>query len=457
MPSSKLFTIPLGIFCALMTIFLFSCGSTETPSEESSSAVPTATSPTATPQETSKSGPIPQEVLFSVQVAEALIGEPVSGQSETCLFSAAQNNQDFADAISAVILNQEQLSGKQFTDLVTSVRDCVSLELMNEAIAIGLSLGVGNDNLFQCLMGQTISAESDDAFVGLAAVTVGYPIPAEFGDATVDVLTACVSHEILASQLSLQYLQTQYFMVEVDQDCLVNELDVSGIALLFWRAAFITQDSSQLAAVAALVESCAVALHAGLLDTVPEDFIAWAGERILTEVAPPARVNTYSSDPPMTIEIGATYLATITTADGEMVFELFAETAPVTVNNFINLANDGFYDGLVFHRVLEDFMAQSGDPTGLGTGGPGYQFADEVDNGPPMEARGLLAMANSGPGTNGSQFFITFVPTPHLTGKHTVFGQLIGGDDVLSAIDLRDPAKPVSRGEEILTIQITGQ
>jgi cyclophilin family peptidyl-prolyl cis-trans isomerase len=306
-------------------------------------------------------------------------------------------------------------------------------------------------------MGQTISAESDDAFVGLAAVTVGYPIPAEFGDATVDVLTACVSHEILAGQLSLQYLQTQYFTVEVDQDCLVNELDVSGVALLFGEAAFITQDSSQLAAVAALVESCAVALYEGLLDAVPENFIPWAGERVLTEVAPPARVNTYSLAPPMTIETGATYLATITTADGEMIFELFAETAPVTVNNFINLVNDGFYDGVLFHRVLEDFMAQSGDPTGLGTGGPGYQFADEVDNGPPMEARGLLAMANSGPGTNGSQFFITFAATPHLTGKHTVFGQLIEGDDVLSAIDLRDPAKLTSRGEEILTIQITGQ
>ncbi|MDG1489409.1 MAG: peptidylprolyl isomerase [Actinomycetota bacterium] len=159
----------------------------------------------------------------------------------------------------------------------------------------------------------------------------------------------------------------------------------------------------------------------------------------------------------MTIETGATYLATVTTADGEMIFELFAETAPVTVNNFINLVNDGFYDGLLFHRVLEDFMAQSGDPTGLGTGGPGYQFADEVDNGPPMEARGLLAMANSGPGTNGSQFFITFAPTSHLTGKHTVFGQLIGGDDVLSAIDLRDPEQPTSRGEVILTIQITEQ
>ncbi|MCH1512206.1 MAG: peptidylprolyl isomerase [Acidimicrobiales bacterium] len=452
MPSLKLFTIPLGIFCALVTTFLFSCGSAETPPEESSSISPTVES-----EETPKSGPIPQEVLFSVQVAEALIGEPVSGRSETCLFSAAQNNQDFADAITAVISNQELLSGKQFTDLVTGVRDCVSLELMNEAIAIGLSLGVGNENLFQCLMAQTISAESDDAFVGLAAVTVGYPIPAAFGDATVDVLTACVSHEILASQLSLQYLQAEYFMVDVDQDCLVNELDVSGVALSFWKAAFITQDSSQLAVVAALVESCAVALHEGLLEAVPEDFIAWAGERTLREVAPPARVNTYSSAPPMTIETGATYLATVTTADGEMIFELFAETAPVTVNNFINLVNDGFYDGLLFHRVLEDFMAQSGDPTGLGTGGPGYQFADEVDNGPPMEARGLLAMANSGPGTNGSQFFITFAPTSHLTGKHTVFGQLIGGDDVLSAIDLRDPEQPTSRGEVILTIQITEQ
>ncbi len=142
------------------------------------------------------------------------------------------------------------------------------------------------------------------------------------------------------------------------------------------------------------------------------------------------------------------------TADGEMRFELFADTAPMTVNNFVALARDGYYDLTVFHRVLEDFMAQGGDPSGTGTGGPGYEFADETEERPELGERGLLAMANSGPNTNGSQFFITFAPTDWLNGRHTVFGRLLSGDEVLSAIDLRDPEAPNSRGEEILRIEI---
>ncbi|MEZ4590253.1 MAG: peptidylprolyl isomerase [Chloroflexota bacterium] len=163
------------------------------------------------------------------------------------------------------------------------------------------------------------------------------------------------------------------------------------------------------------------------------------GERPLANLTPVERNNYYNAPPAMTIDTSKTYEAIITTNKGEMRLRLFDDEAPVTVNNFVFLANQGFYDGTSFHRVLEDFMAQGGDPSGTGSGGPGYQFEDEVDTGLTFDRRGLLAMANAGPATNGSQFFITFVETPWLNGLHTIFGELVEGDDVLSAITLRDP------------------
>ncbi len=140
----------------------------------------------------------------------------------------------------------------------------------------------------------------------------------------------------------------------------------------------------------------------------------------------------YSEPPPMTIDTSKQYTATIETEKGSMVLELFASDVPVTVNNFVFLAREGFYDGTTFHRVIPDFMAQGGDPTGTGTGGPGYKFADEFTK--HTHVAGALSMANSGPNTNGSQFFITYSPQSHLDRKHTVFGQLVLGEKVLKAL-----------------------
>lgn len=169
-----------------------------------------------------------------------------------------------------------------------------------------------------------------------------------------------------------------------------------------------------------------------------------ASERPLAELDPAERTDYYPAAPEMIIDTDNVYQAVITLENGgQMVFELFDDQAPVTVNNFVFLANQGFYDGIVFHRVIEDFMAQGGDPTGTGIGGPGYQFEDEFDPALRFDRRGLLAMANAGPGTNGSQFFITFVPTPHLNDLHTIFGELISGDDVLEAITIRDPSSDI--------------
>ncbi len=179
------------------------------------------------------------------------------------------------------------------------------------------------------------------------------------------------------------------------------------------------------------------------------------GERPLAAIEPALRNDYFDEAPAMAIDTAKDYQAVIRMEDGgEMRFNLFDDEAPLTVNNFVFLANQGFYDGTTFHRVLADFMAQGGDPTGTGTGGPGYSFADETDNALSFDRRGLLAMANSGPDTNGSQFFITFVPTPNLDGDHTIFGEVVEGDDVLSAITLRDPGSATGPGDVISEIVI---
>jgi len=138
------------------------------------------------------------------------------------------------------------------------------------------------------------------------------------------------------------------------------------------------------------------------------------------------------------IDLKKQYTATIETNRGDIVLKLYARQAPVTVNNFVCLAEDGYYEGVTFHRVISDFMIQGGDPTGTGRGGPGYTFADEFDPKLKHDRPGVLSMANAGPKTNGGQFFITHVPTPWLDGKHTVFGQVTRGQDVVNRIEQGD-------------------
>lgn len=154
------------------------------------------------------------------------------------------------------------------------------------------------------------------------------------------------------------------------------------------------------------------------------------------------------------LDTSKSYVARIKTEKGEIVCELHAGEAPLTVENFVNLARSGFYDGTTFHRVIPDFMAQGGDPTGTGRGGPGYQFGDEFSPRLRHSGPGVLSMANAGPGTNGSQFFITYRSTPHLDGKHTIFGHVTQGLDVLRAIRERDPARDTQPGDRIETIDI---
>jgi peptidyl-prolyl cis-trans isomerase B (cyclophilin B) len=155
------------------------------------------------------------------------------------------------------------------------------------------------------------------------------------------------------------------------------------------------------------------------------------------------------------LDTSKSYAARFKTQRGEIVCQLYASQAPLTVENFVNLARAGYYDGTTFHRVIPGFMAQGGDPTGTGRGGPGYTFGDEFDASLRHDGPGVLSMANAGPGTNGSQFFLTFGPTPHLDGRHTVFGRVSDGMDVLLSIRERDPSRDPQPGDTIETIEIT--
>ncbi len=156
----------------------------------------------------------------------------------------------------------------------------------------------------------------------------------------------------------------------------------------------------------------------------------------------------YNNPPEMQIDKDKTYLATVETNQGTIEVELYPENAPKTVNNFVFLAREGFYDGISFHRVIPDFMIQGGDPTGTGRGGPGYKFEDETKGNPLVHERGSLSMANAGPNTNGSQFFIAHSPQPHLDGKHTVFGKVVNGLDVVDSIKQGDKMEKVTISEK---------
>jgi cyclophilin family peptidyl-prolyl cis-trans isomerase len=165
----------------------------------------------------------------------------------------------------------------------------------------------------------------------------------------------------------------------------------------------------------------------------------------------------WSKQPDMVIDVKKNYSALIHTDVGDILVNLHAQQTPVTVNNFVFLAREGFYNDTIFHRVIGNFMVQGGDPTGTGRGGPGYKFKDEFDPALRHDKPGVLSMANAGPGTNGSQFFITHVATPWLDGKHSVFGQVVNGMDAVMSIPERDPMKTQSPAVKIQSIEIIEQ
>ncbi|MBK7895697.1 MAG: peptidylprolyl isomerase [Anaerolineaceae bacterium] len=197
-----------------------------------------------------------------------------------------------------------------------------------------------------------------------------------------------------------------------------------------------------------------------LVPNVPFDYTVWdnyAQQRIaIAEAEAILEEKQYDAPPPMTIDVDASYTATITMESGdEIVIELLPQSAPETVNNFVFLAEEGWYDGVTFHRVIPGFMAQTGDPTGFGIGGPGYAINDEFDPDLSHDAPGVVSMANSGPNTGGSQFFITTGAATHLDGLHAIFGRVVEGMEIVEDITPRDPQVPnTPDGDRIETITI---
>jgi len=192
-------------------------------------------------------------------------------------------------------------------------------------------------------------------------------------------------------------------------------------------------------------------------DVVPTAAAAPSGAAPTTAAAAPAgQKKSYSAPPPMTIDPKKSYTATFTTPRGDFVVKLRPDLAPQTVNSFVFLARDGFFNGVTWHRVLPNFMAQGGDPTGTGTGGPGYTVPDEFTTQVKFDKPGLLAMANTGqPNSGGSQFFVTTAPADYLDGKYTIFGEVTQGQDIVNKIPLRDPEQnPTTPGEPIVKITI---
>ncbi len=197
-----------------------------------------------------------------------------------------------------------------------------------------------------------------------------------------------------------------------------------------------------------------------LVPNVPFDYSVWQGyveQRLVMIEAEAVLVDMqYDAPPPMAIDVDASYTATIQMENGgEIVIELLPKSAPETVNNFVFLAEEGWFDGITFHRVIPGFMAQTGDPTGLGIGGPGYTINDEFDPELSHDGLGVVSMANSGPNTGGSQFFITTGPATHLDGLHAIFGRVIEGMDVVEGLTQRDPQDPnAPEGDRIESITI---
>ncbi len=167
-----------------------------------------------------------------------------------------------------------------------------------------------------------------------------------------------------------------------------------------------------------------------------------------------AQSRSYDSPPEIIIASDRDYYATFRTERGPIRIKLFPEQAPITVNNFVFLAREGYFDGTTFHRVIKDFMVQGGDPTGTGTGGPGYHIRDEFHPSLRHDRRGILSMANAGPNTGGSQFFITYAATPWLNGRHAVFGEVVEGMETVNAIRERDPQRDPEPGDRIESVEI---
>jgi peptidyl-prolyl cis-trans isomerase B (cyclophilin B) len=392
--------------------------------------------------------PTPADPALVEQLGFSLTGSPMSSEHTACMLDLADGDTQLTAA-----LNGSSFTPEAFTALAIAIHTCVEHDTLAASL---LALAGAEDETSQASFSECALAEIEDptdgdlTYVGLSALRVGFPVPEGAAESTTSAAIDCVPVAGVANQFASATEQGSGFLIEVDRECLTDAINDEFLTA-FWDSLVSGEDTEGLAD---LVSDCSGEYDSGLPKEIPADWVAFSGDGTLAGVDPFVRNAAYTEAPPMVIDPENDYEAVLTTTDGEIRIRLFTEVAPVTVNNFVALARDGYYDATTFHRVLEGFMAQAGDPTGLGTGGPGYQFEDEATGLLEIDRRGLLAMANSGPNTNGSQFFITFDAATHLNGNHTVFGSVIAGDDVLDEIDLRDPELPAGRGEQLISVEI---
>ena len=387
------------------------------------------------------------------QLTGTLTGLPIEGEQLTCMVANTEGDTQLTALFNGFQAQGFEFSPEAFTALTVNVHECVDPIVLSGSL-IALSGGVGDAADFTSCVAARLSDEQtgDLAYTGLSALGVNFPVPEGAQEITIDAASSCIGNESLAAQFAAAREQASGFTEEVDLDCLNDGLD-DEFTQAFWRGAVTQTPTTN--DLEPLIEGCSSGFDSGLAQELPADFVAFSGEGALAGVDPSVRNNVYTEPPEFMLEDGVDYQAILTTTDGEILIDLYEDAAPITVNSFVALARDGFYDQTSFHRVLDGFMAQAGDPTATGSGGPGFSFDDEESGLTPINARGLLAMANSGPNTNGSQFFITLAAADWLDGLHTVFGEVLEGDDVLGQVDLRDPAAPTSRGETIISIEIT--
>lgn len=389
-----------------------------------------------------------------LSLVQALTGAPPAAEELACLAANTEGDSQLTEVFNGFGTQGYELQPEGFTALAVNTHECVNQDTLVTALGGLSALEDAGADEFRTCVGDQISAEpnGDLTYTGLAALLVGFGIPDGATQFTFDAVIECVTNEDLAEQISFQGENLQQFTVTVDRECVAEGLDDEAVEA-FWSTFILQQGDSD--EVMALLDSCTEQFNSDLSQELPDDFEPWAGVGALSGVNPFVRDGVYTAAPPDLLEDGVDYQAVLTTTDGEITIDLFEETAPITVNNFVALARDGYYDSTTFHRVLEGFMAQAGDPTGSGSGGPGYSFDDEQSALTDIDRRGLLAMANAGPNTNGSQFFITFEPADFLNGLHAVFGEVIDGDDIFAQVDLRDPQAPTNRGEQLVSVVIT--
>ena len=420
----------LFLLFASLVLILAACSSSDDFSAGASGAT-SSTLATAEPTDgTDSDADLIADPALAEQWAVALTGASVNGEDVACMLEQA----DESITLTTLFSISAQPSADQFAALAGAVHHCVDHRLLAATLLqlSGAETEAQRTEFTTCVVERIDEPiDGDLAYSGLAALNRGVDVPIGARDATIAAGQACQTTEGLVNLFALSTEQASRFNLVADRDCFGANIDQAFLDS-YWPS-LVSADVEALD-LGAVIDLCVEEYDSGLLKEVPAEFEPWSGDGLLATVDPAVRVAVYPEAPPMTIDPTGTYEAVLTVDAGEIRIALDAVNAPETVNNFVSLARDGFYDAIVFHRVIEGFMIQGGDPTGTGRGGPGYTIPDEFHPELRHDSEGVLSMANAGPNTGGSQFFITLDETAWLDGKHAVFGKVVDGIDVIRRI-----------------------